>query len=252
MNSFRLLMIIFTLIALPQRVAYAQKPIMSVAIDHAPPFTFIDDKGRPKGLIIDVMESLRSQLPYDFEYIQCPWARCLKLVESGAVDLLPGATRTQSREQAFIYIDPPFIDRNEVNQFRFYTNKRHLAINTYTDLYPLNIGTLRGSTYNEQFENDNTITKTAFVDIQSMFDALEKNRIDAFIYYDDTVVPLLKEFDPLNKISASKLGLPTKQYAYLVMSKKSKHLPQVETISEQLKALIDEGKIKQLFKRYGL
>ena len=80
----------------------------------------------------------------------------------------------------------------------------------------------------------------------------EKNRIDAFIYYDDTVVPLLKEFDPLNKISASKLGLPTKQYAYLVMSKKSKHLPQVETISEQLKALIDEGKIKQLFKRYGL
>ena len=251
MNRF-ILLLIFVLMAIPQRTAHAQKKLMSVAIDDSPPYSYIDDKGRPKGLIVDVMESISAQLPYDFEYIECPWVRCVKLVQSGEVDLLPGITRTRSREKVFVYIDPPFIARNEVDQFRFYSKKQHISINTYTDLYPLNIGTLRGSTYNERFDNDKSITKTTFVDIKTMFDALDKNRIDAFIYYDDTVIPLLKEFDPSNQINASQLGLATKKHAYIVMSKQSKHLTQLDNISSQLQALIDEGKVKQIFERYGL
>lgn len=230
----------------------AKPQMLTVAIDSTPPYAFIDKQGRPSGMIVDVMQKLSSRLPFDFEYIECPWARCVKLVENGEIDLLPGITRTHAREQIFFYIEPAFMSHHKINQFRFYSINKNLAITDYVDLQTLNIGILRGAAYNPEFDDDNTITKTAFVDVQSLFDALHKNRIDAFIYHDDTVVPLLKQFDPLNQITESTLGLSAKQNGYIVMSKKSIHLAQLPAINNQLKALIEEGEISLIFRRHGL
>ena len=79
----------------------AKSQMLTVAIDSTPPYAFIDKQGRPSGMIVDVMQKLSSRLPFDFEYIECPWARCVKLVENGEIDLLPGITRTHTREQIF-------------------------------------------------------------------------------------------------------------------------------------------------------
>ena len=250
MNRFKLLMIIFMLLATPQRVAYAQKQLMSVAIDHSPPYSYIDEKGRPRGLIVDVMDSLSAKLPYAFEYVECPWARCLKLVEQGEIDLLPGIKKTPTREAVFVFIEPAFF--NQANHFRFYSLKTSKPITQFDDLTSLTIGALRGASHTPEFDDNSSINKTLFVDVSSMFNALEKQRIDAFIYHDDTINPLLNEFDTRNAITASPLNLPGKRQGYIVISKDSKHIMRIPEITEQLSNMVENGDLERIFKQYGL
>lgn len=78
---------------------------MLVAADNAPPYHSYDDNGQARGLLVEFAQEWAAD--FSPRFVQCPWARCLKLVASGEADVLLWITRTEEREVDFVFLDPP-------------------------------------------------------------------------------------------------------------------------------------------------
>ncbi|ATC96810.1 hypothetical protein PTUN_b0421 [Pseudoalteromonas tunicata] len=226
----------------------AKSQSLTVAIDHSPPYSYFDDKGRPSGLIVDVFQEISRSFNYDFKFVECPWARCVKLVSEGQIDLLAGITKTAEREQIFAFIEPAFFKRE--NHFKFYYTDKNLTIDNVADLAPLTVGMLRGALHTKAFDNDQTLSKETFVDVQSLFNALQKGRVDAIIHSDQVIQPYLAQYDHAHTIYSSTLSLPAKSEGFIALSKKSPHIALQAQLSEVLAELENKGTLATLLSRY--
>ncbi len=70
--------------------------------NHAPPFRIIEE-GRFYGIYFDIMSEIASRLEIPVEYKEVPFKRALKLMESGAADIMLGPNRTPERELYMVY-----------------------------------------------------------------------------------------------------------------------------------------------------
>ena len=67
------------------RVSWADHTV-HVAIDHAPPFSQIDQQGESQGLIIDILSELlkESHQDYKIKPVPCPFSRCVRMLSQKA------------------------------------------------------------------------------------------------------------------------------------------------------------------------
>ena len=68
-----------------------------------PPFEF-DENGKPRGLVLDLVKKIEDRLDYQFKIVQVPdWSNVEDNLEHGKVDVIPGLTRTPSRQNRFLF-----------------------------------------------------------------------------------------------------------------------------------------------------
>ena len=78
-----------------QALAWAQPastaPTISVGYYEFPPYSWTDEKGQPRGSILDLTERLLRHAGYQGEYRSLPGARLYMALQNGSVQLWPGA-----------------------------------------------------------------------------------------------------------------------------------------------------------------
>lgn len=78
-----------------QTLAWAQPastaPTISVGYYEFPPYSWTDEKGQPRGSILDLTERLLRHAGYQGEYRSLPGARLYMALQNGSVQLWPGA-----------------------------------------------------------------------------------------------------------------------------------------------------------------
>jgi len=90
-----------------------------VGLAHWPPWKIIEN-GEFDGVDVAILEEIGKRLNITFEYIECPWKRCVEMVKTGDVDMITSFGKSPERDEFVYYIEPFYVKENVV----FYSKKR--------------------------------------------------------------------------------------------------------------------------------
>jgi polar amino acid transport system substrate-binding protein len=94
-------------VALAPLLAVAAEPCtLRVGWEPYAPFTFADDKGEATGADIDLIAAVADEIGCTIVPVELPWARILREVEQGTLDVSTSTSRTPEREQWAVFSKP--------------------------------------------------------------------------------------------------------------------------------------------------
>jgi polar amino acid transport system substrate-binding protein len=161
-------------------------------------------------------------------------------VQKGNLDLIVGLQYSQVRGEQLLYILPAY----EKLSFRYFSlNQEAKKINSYDDLRGKIIGMTRGATYFPAFEQDAALQKYPFSNLSTTIDMLLNKRIDLFLHYEESTVPLLKAMGVDHLIKKINYQPKYNLEHYLAISKNSP----LAAKTKQLKEIIERGIDQQDF-----
>lgn len=225
-------------------MAIADKKELKIAIFIEPPFTHLVDN-KLVGEHIEIAKLLAISIGLKPVFIRCPFARCLAMAQHGQADMIIGIRKSPEREKDLIFLNPPYMIQHYPLRF-FVLSSKKVIINHFDDLNKLSIGTLRGGSYFELFDNSKSFTKVEVTSREQLVQMLLRDRIDTFIEREESILPLL----PLAKYQ-QKFTLANYQYdkavnSYIAISKKSDINVYKQRLSEQLQNFVSDGTVKAI------
>lgn len=126
-------------------------------------------------LTVRTLESMGYSV--NMEYL--PWARALKMVEEGKFDGVSGIFHTEDRAKKLSFSDA--VIYTEIVLFKRVDRLQIFYDGTSTSLLPYLIGTVRGYTYGNEFDNANNIKKVPSVSPKLNLKMLLNKRVDLII-----------------------------------------------------------------------
>ena len=103
MKTLRRLLVVALLAGAGPAQAACSRPV-KVAISPMGRNMMVEADGSVGGLVPDFLQLAAARTGCRFDFITVPRARALAMLQSGEIDLLPGATRTAERDQAGIFV----------------------------------------------------------------------------------------------------------------------------------------------------
>jgi ABC-type amino acid transport substrate-binding protein len=97
-GSISVLLTIFIMLFVLTCVTVEAKPLR-VALCDNPPLSFIDDKGLPQGIFVDILEAIGEKEKLEFEYVKGSWSDSLDRLYSKDCDILPAIAYAEWREK---------------------------------------------------------------------------------------------------------------------------------------------------------
>ena len=224
----------------------AQPNQIKVATESWPPFRIHDEEGL-QGIDFYVWEEIAKELNLDIKYTKYPWARILKNLKSGDVDVMSGLAKSKSRAEYIYYTTPAYYTCS----FAFYIKKGNKnLIRKYEDLYNYSIGYVRNSVYFKRFDKDTKLHKHPVTAEIQLIEMLKRDRLDIIIGNDCQVDYEIKELGLQDIFEKTQFKPQYKSELYFVISKKSPFVKDIKRINKVIQRLVNEGKIKAYAKKY--
>ncbi|WP_163830857.1 substrate-binding periplasmic protein [Spartinivicinus ruber] len=209
----------------------------------------IVEKGELKGIDGELIKELAHRLDLKVKYTECPFKRCLALMESGLVDIMTGLLKRPDREVYIQYLEPYYVNKKTSKIFYLLKGRGHL-VKKYDDIYPLTVGVKRGVRYFKRFDEDAKIKKNPVTDVIQNLRKLEAGRIDAIVNTESQGDYLIHKNGFQGKFEKA-LFRPTPDVPfYFGISKKSEHMKQFKLFQNTLHKIIKEGQLEELMKKY--
>lgn len=241
-RSFTALVGLFVSLLL-SAVARADADRLIVAYPQWPPYKIVQN-GAIGGIDALVLEEVARRTGLEFEYVECPWARCLIMLQNGTVDMITSIARTAERVAVMDFLEPPTRDHYAIS---FYTNSGSAhALNQYEDLYGLDIGTIRGSAYFERFDQDHKLRKTVVTRETQLIEMLASRRLDAILGIGANLDYILQQTGRSSLVRKWSLKIETKDPAYVAVSKRSKRQHAIPRLEQALRAMRRANEIEQI------
>lgn len=153
---------------------FAKSDYMLACIDDYPPYQYLDSP--PHGIHVTALTKLAKTLNKKIQFFESPnFARCVRLLKNGDVDVIAGLNRTKNREEFAFYV--PY--RKEEDHVII--SNKSIDINGYKSLQGKIIGVPRGTTYFRKFNDDTSLNKIPIQSIRVGIELLLRNRIDIII-----------------------------------------------------------------------
>ena len=224
-------------------LASAGSERLTVAYPQWPPYKIVQN-GTIGGIDALVLDEIARRTGLEFDYVECPWARCLIMLQNGSVDMITSIAQTEERKESMDFLQSPARDNYAIS---FYTNvqAKH-AINRYEDLYGLDIGVIRSSAYFERFDQDRKLQKTFVTREMQLVDMLASQRLDVIVGIGANLDYLIHETGRSGVIKKSSFENETKEPAYIAVSKKSKHKGVVPRLEKALSDMRRAHEIEQI------
>ncbi|MGD1808710.1 ATP-binding protein [Dapis sp. BLCC M126] len=159
-------------------VAKAEKSI-KVGVQNNPPGVFVDDKGIPQGLFIDLLEEIAKRKQWTLEYVYDDWNANLQKLKDSEIDLLTSISYSEERDRFADFVDEPVA----IKWGTVYL-KPNSKIKILPDLDQKKVAVLKGSIHTSNF-----MAVTRDFDIQpqvikvltesKVFELVESGKVDA-------------------------------------------------------------------------
>lgn len=179
---------------------------------------------------------------------QTPFARRLKQLEQGKIDLLAGLLKTPEREQYAYFLDPPYKEKS--NKFFFVKKGEGFRLKEYQDLYKLKVGVQINSKYFPRFDNDNRINKIETSNIEGRFLMLSIGRIDALIHTDIYGLHVMQKLELNNRVEVAPFKYTKYNPVYIAISKRSKLIRQKKNIENEFRLMIKSGEVDKIIHNF--
>jgi polar amino acid transport system substrate-binding protein len=211
---------------------------LRVAMVNWPPAKIVEN-GRFGGTDVLMLEELASQIGIVLEYVECPWRRCLVMIEAGEVDLISSITKSPARERYLQFIEPPY--RNGYDIY-FYTRGSDLT--KYEDLAGLTIGYIRGGAYFDRFDQDQSLAKFAVTREDQLLEMLSRGRLDVIVGVGRNLDYLIQPRQLSTVIRKTSLVVPTIAPTYIALSRKSSGLHLAPKLGQALLKMTRANRIQ--------
>ena len=216
---------------------------LTVAYPEWPPYKIVQN-GTIGGVDALVLDEIAGRTGLAFDYVECPWARCLIMLQNGSVDMITTIAKREERTESMDFLEPPMRDNYPIS---FYTNvKAKHAVSRYEDLYGLDIGVIRGSAYFDRFDQDQKLQKTFVTRETQLVDMLASQRLDVIVGIGANLDYLIHETGRSGVIKKSSFEIDVKDPAYIAVSKKSKHRDIVPRLEMALSDMRRANEIEQI------
>ena len=94
-------MLVFLVAALTTAAVLAAPRQVRVGVYDNPPKIQAGPQGQPSGILGDLLVEVGRQEQWTIEPVACEWEQCLRLLETGAIDVLPDVAYNEERAQRF-------------------------------------------------------------------------------------------------------------------------------------------------------
>jgi len=148
---------------------------MTACIDHYPPLQFVAKK--PYGESISALKALATLLNFKVKFVKGPnFARCLRLLELGKIDVLAGLVNNEKRRKiAFL------VPYKKDTRYVFVVRKQYSDIKNYNDFKGRNIAITKNTMYFKPLDTDTAMNKIEIKSIKNGLKLLIKKRVDVVI-----------------------------------------------------------------------
>jgi polar amino acid transport system substrate-binding protein len=161
------------------------KTVLRLGMYHSPPYYFTENVIEPHGLSVDLLRPAARQLGIGIEIVVCPFARCLKMAQSGEIDIVAGLIKTPEREQFLHFLQPAMM--NFLSSFAIYSRQEQpFIIKDISDLQGHSVAVMREAAYFPEFDNAASINKIAVSSEAVSLDMVHKGRVQFAITVEQT------------------------------------------------------------------
>lgn len=169
--------------ALPDKLIFATQPSYA-------------ERYRNNQLNDNIVVKLADSLNITLELYVCPWARCVKALQTGEADIIDDLFYAKDRNEFISYLEPNFAHQDA--GFRFFADNRAIPlVSSWSHLKALRIGALRGYKYFPKFDEDTNLKVFYFNDLETLVNMTLIKRLDVFIaspsFDEESILPFDKE-----------------------------------------------------------
>ncbi len=202
-SSIAILIPILT--AILSRPAAAAGCVLRVGYSIDPPWTFNGADGLAHGTDPDLTREALRLMQCEGQFIQLPWARAVKQIEEGKIDLLPGLIKTEKRE-LFAYFSSP------LQKSRVYLFVRNALVSRYSlksindfahadFLFGVEFGANFGQYYENIVSDQNFSRRTIpFASMTEAWRMMGAGRLDALISDETTALRAIHDLAITDKV----------------------------------------------------
>lgn len=174
----------FGLIAVVSGFALAEeKPLKAFAVK-APPFYILDDAGKWSGIYVDVIQALAEEAGYQVVFEELPWARGLKYLETGEIDIMSGLSKSSEREKVMHFLGVHGYEQEVIVVKK--ENAPHIQLQTLDDfakegyVWGIGLKNFYSDEFNARLDNDAAF-KAHFEEVSGDASNLKKVKFDRII-----------------------------------------------------------------------
>jgi len=220
---------------------------LSMATVNAKTITFVTDKEKEGGFLIEVTQAAFAKTGYEVKVQYLPWARALSNVMNGDSEALLGVYHTDERAKAMLFSN--VIGRSDMVFFKLKTSK--IVFDKLEDLKPYRIGTILGASYPPEFDNAPFLNKEPVSDYVQNIRKLFGGRFELFLEKKYVVLNALKTQFPDDYAKVDFLPKPLRENKYYnaFSRKHPDYEKSVADFNKGLKMIIDDGTFDAIMKK---
>ncbi|MDT3275789.1 transporter substrate-binding domain-containing protein [Shewanella sp. SP2S2-4] len=205
------------------------------------------EKGECKGPGAAVINQVITRLGHKVNWSNVPWARTIKVAETGQVDLIPVHSMTPERND---FLDPMLLGYDKRYVYYFALANRQLEVKHFDELKPHIIGALRGAFYCPQFNDNQNQLKVSFVnDNGQLINMLKAERIDLAITSEQHEMQFFAKDPQLKQMEYVDISKNGRYFSIPLKSPRHQYAKQVHQIVDDMRT---SGEITRLFESYGV
>lgn len=234
--------------------AWAQESLL-VGWSSWHPFSFRDEQQQLQGLDIDLLEAIFNRAGFHANYSEMPWARVLRELEFGTIQLTMSANQTAERD-LYARFTLPYRNEETVLLIRRQDKGRWQEITQLSDLLSrpdFTIGLLRDFDYGTDFRTfmqSPQMQQRLLVRLkmEPLIKLLLAGRIQGIV------------MDPMGLQQLNLAGIPLDQLTtlldiqqtpvHLMLSRRTTTQQQLQRLDEAIRALLQSPEYEQILARY--
>jgi len=190
-----------------------------------------------QGLHRQYLTYLAEKVGMEIQITTMPFARRMKELKKGNLDLIVGLQYSKSRAEDLIFIFPGY----EKLSFRYFTLTQNTeSIQSNNDLVGKTIGVIRGAKHFPSFEDNTELQKYSFNNLRTNIDMLMLGRIDIFVHYEESTTLMLKTMKVDHLIGKTNHQPKHTHEHYLAISKNSPLADKTELLEDIIERAISQ------------
>jgi len=235
-------------------LSFAQACQLSVHIMEFQPLAIKNAEAQWSGLNVDYIKVLLEEANCQFSFIESPFARGLKLLEQGEVDMTVNISKTEPRKDIFHFIGP-----QRIESIRLVSRKGSLPlVSSWQEMNELE-GTLirqRGAYLGKEIEdvfnsNHNLDERLMlFTHNKKRIEMIKKGRADGFFIESTHLLHQLETNPDYQTIEVHPIII-NREPVYYAFSKKTVTTEQLKLLKQAYEQLQETEKFKEIEQRYN-
>lgn len=153
----------------------AEDRVIRAAYTSWEPYTYTVDN-EPMGFELEIFQSVMDKMGYRVDFVEMPWKRCLKFLQSGEVDVVISMLINKEREMFTIFPD----EHISTTDFMLISLEESdiQYQNPLINLKDYKIGSILGFHYGDEFDNASYLDKVEVGNSELLLELLLKKRLD--------------------------------------------------------------------------